>query len=173
MKLILREDIKNLGRAGDTVQVAEGFARNYLLPKKMALLATPNNQKRLAQELNSHKGRERRVQRDAQYQAEKIAEQPLVFTSPAGEAGKLFGSVTTADIEAALAKRGVEIDKRKLELEEPIKMVGTYEVSVRLHPEVTARLIVVVEAKSTPAPTVPESPLPQAPAPEGPPPPEA
>ncbi|MEW6517525.1 MAG: 50S ribosomal protein L9 [candidate division FCPU426 bacterium] len=151
MKLILREDVKSLGRAGDTVTVAEGYGRNYLLPKKLAVAATPSNLKRLQQELNSKKGRERRVQLDAQYQAEELAGQPLVFTATAGEGGKLFGSVTASDIEQKLAQRGFEVDKRKIELEEPIKTLGTFKVKVKLHPEVAAELTVVVQSETPPA----------------------
>lgn len=145
MKVILCEDVKNLGLAGAQVNVAEGYGRNYLLPKKLAVPATPQNLKRLQQQLNSKKGRELRVQRDAQYLAERIASQPLTVKSQAGEGGKLFGSVTSADLEAALAERGIDVDKRKIVLEEPIKMVGTYTVPVKLHHEVTAQLTVLVQ----------------------------
>jgi len=159
MKLILREDVKSLGRAGDTVTVAEGYGRNYLLAKKLAVTATPSNLKRTQQELNSKKGRERRVQLDAQYQAEALASQPLVFIANAGEGGKLFGSVTTSEIEQKLAQRGFELDKRKIELEEPIKTLGTFKVKVKLHPEVTAEVTVIVQAEAlSPAASVsPES----------------
>lgn len=159
MKLILREDVKSLGRAGDTVTVAEGYGRNYLLAKKLAVTATPSNLKRMQQELNSKKGRERRVQRDAQYQADALAQQPLVFTATAGEGGKLFGSVTTSEIEQKLAQRGFEVDKRKIELEEPIKTLGTFKVKVKLHPEVTAEVTVVVQAETPPpAPAASDAP---------------
>lgn len=158
MKLILREDVKSLGRAGDTVTVAEGYGRNYLLAKKLAVTATPSNLKRMQQELNSKKGRERRVQRDAQYQADALAQQPLVFTATAGEGGKLFGSVTTSEIEQKLAQRGFEVDKRRIELEEPIKTLGTFKVKVKLHPEVTAEVTVVVQAETpSPAPAAGDS----------------
>ncbi len=163
MKLILREDVKDLGRAGQTVTVSEGYGRNFLLPKNLALPATPANLKRLEQELNGAKGRERRARKDAEYLAQKLTAQPLVITAQAGEGGKLFGSVTTADLEQALAGRGLEIDKRKLELEEPIKMLGTYTVAVKLPLDVTASLTVVVQPKQ-PAPVKNETPA--APAPE-------
>lgn len=166
MKVILREDVKNLGRAGDEVKVAEGFGRNYLLPKKLAVVATPSNQKILQQELNSKKGRERRVRLDAQYQAEAIAARPVVFVMNAGEGGKLFGSVTSADIEKELAKRGIEVDKRKIELEEPIKTLGTYTVSVKIHSEVAASLTVTVQAEAVKAEKA-ETPHTEAPAPAG------
>ncbi len=150
MKLILRDDVKSLGRAGDTVTVSEGYARNFLLPKKLAVEATSANQKRREQEVSGKKFRDKRARRDAEYLAEKLTAQPLVLTVQAGEGGKLFGSVTTSDIEQALAARGLEVDKRKIELEEPIKMVGSYVVSVKLPHEVAAQLTVVVEPKGEP-----------------------
>jgi large subunit ribosomal protein L9 len=157
MKLILRDDVKDLGRAGDTVNVAEGYGRNFLLPKKLAVLASPENTKRLEQELNGKKGRERRVRKDAEYLAERLSAKPLVIIAQAGEGGKLFGSVTTADIEQALAAQGLEIDKRKIELEEPIKMVGNYVVTVKLPSEVTAKITIAVEAKGEPKPAKAEA----------------
>ncbi|MBN1594797.1 50S ribosomal protein L9 [candidate division FCPU426 bacterium] len=149
MKLILCEDVKNLGRAGETVKVTEGFGRNYLLPKSLAVMATPANVKRLQQELNSKKGKARRIQKDAEYQAEAIAAKPLVITASVGEGGKLFGSVTAAEIEKELEKRGVSVDKRKIMLEEPIKTAGTHQVSIKLHPEVSAELKVMVQGEDS------------------------
>lgn len=147
MKVILLEDVKNLGKAGETHKVSEGYGRNFLLPKKLAVVATPGALKRAEQTTNSKKGREKRVRLDAQYQAEQLSSQPVVITVAVGEGGKLFGSVTTADIEKVLAQRGVTVDKRKLELEEPIKTLGTYPVVLKLHPEVTATLTIVVQAE--------------------------
>jgi large subunit ribosomal protein L9 len=166
MKLILRDDVKDLGRAGDTVNVAEGYGRNFLLPKKLAVLATPASLKRLEQELNGKKGRERRTRRDAEYLAERLASKPLVIIAQVGEGGKLFGSVTAADIEQALAAQGLEIDKRKIELEEPIRMVGSYHVAVKLPSEVTAQLTVSVEAKAEPKTAKAEAAPVSAPGPE-------
>jgi len=167
MKLILRDDVKNLGRAGDTVSVSEGYGRNFLLPKKLAILATAENLKRLEQELNGKKGRERRARRDAEYLAESLAAKPLVITAQVGESGKLFGSVTAADIEQALAAQGLEVDKRKIELEEPIKLAGSYTVAVKLPSDVVAQLTVIVEgkgeAKSAPAPAQAEPVQPEIP----------
>ena len=160
MKLILREDVKDLGRAGDKINVAAGYARNFLLPKKLALTATSPSLKRLEQDLNSRKGQERRQRRDLEYLAERVASQPLVFAVQAGEAGKLFGSVTSADIEHSLAKLGIEIDKRKIELEEPIKAIGTFSVLIKLQPDLTAQLTVVVESKAAAKPDAAENPVP-------------
>jgi large subunit ribosomal protein L9 len=161
MKVILRDDVKDLGRAGDTVSVAEGYGRNYLLPKKLAVVATPATIKRLEQELNGKKGKERRVIRDAQSLAERLGGEPLVIATNVGEGGKLFGSVTSADIEQALAARSFEIDKRKIELEDAIKTVGTYTVTVKLHADVAAKLTVQVVDKN-PAPAAEKTPAPPA-----------
>jgi large subunit ribosomal protein L9 len=158
MKMILRDDVKDLGRAGETVSVADGYARNYLLPKKLAVLANTSNLKRLEQEVNGKKGRERRMLRDTQYMAEKLAAQPVVIETNVGEAGKLFGSVTAADIEQVLTQKGFEIDKRKIELEEPIKAVGTYTVTIKLHADVTAQITVLVQDKTPAAAAKPEAP---------------
>lgn len=148
MKVILRDDVKDLGRAGDTVSVAEGYGRNYLLPKKLAVVASVPNVKRLEQELNGKKGRERRVARDAQGLADRLAAEPLIIATNVGEGGKLFGSVTSADIEQALAAKHIEIDKRKIEMEDVIKTVGTYTVTVKLHADVTAQVTVQVVDKN-------------------------
>ncbi len=158
MKMILRDDVKDLGRAGETVSVSDGYARNYLLPKKLAVLANTSNLKRLEQEVNGKKGRERRMLRDTQYMAEKLAAQPVVIETNVGEAGKLFGSVTAADIEQVLTQKGFEIDKRKIELEEPIKAVGTYTVTIKLHADVTAQITVLVQDKTPAAAAKPEAP---------------
>lgn len=149
MKVILQENVKTLGKAGETVSVAEGYGRNYLLPNKLAVSATPENLRVLEQKLNSKKGRERRAALDARELAEAIAAQPVKINAHAGEAGKLFGSVTSADIEKALAERGLAIEKKKIELEEPIKALGTYTVEIRLHPDVVAKASVLVEADPT------------------------
>ncbi len=147
MKLILREDVKNLGRAGDTVNVADGFGRNYLLPKKIAIVMTPANLKCLTQQLNSKKGREERIRREAEEQARAIGAEPVIIKVAVGEGGKLFGSVTTADIEKALSQRGVTVDKRKIDLEEPLKLAGAYTVPIKMHSGVTANLTVMVQAE--------------------------
>ncbi|MCD4812103.1 50S ribosomal protein L9 [bacterium] len=147
MKIILCDDVKNLGRAGDTVKVADGYGRNYLLPKKLAMIATAPNIKRLEQELNSKKGQARRVQKDAEYQAEAISAKPVLITASAGEGGKLFGSVTSADIEAGLKERGIEVDKRKITMDDQIKMTGSYQVSIKVHADVDAELTVVVQSE--------------------------
>lgn len=157
MQVILKEDVQKLGRAGDTVKVADGYGRNFLLPKALAVMATPANMKRLEQELNSKKGQAKRQQMDAQYLADAMQAKPVVIKTACGEAGKLFGSVTSADIEKVLAERNITVDKRKIELTEPIKLLGQYDVMVKLHPDVTAKLTVVVEdehakPESSPAP---------------------
>ncbi len=145
MEVILKEDVQNLGRAGDQVKVADGYGRNFLLPKQLAVVATPENKKRLEQEMNSKKGQAKRLMMDARYLAQTIEEQPVIITMAAGEGGKLFGAVTSSDIEKALGARQISLDKRKIELEEPLKQLGQFEVPIKIHPEVTATLTVLVE----------------------------
>lgn len=162
MEVILKEDVQKLGRAGDQVKVADGYGRNFLLPKKMAVLATPENKKRLEQELNSKKGQAKRMMMDARYLAQSIEVQPIIIKMAAGEGGKLFGAVTSTDIEKALAQRDITVDKRKIELEEPLKQLGQFEVAIKIHPDVTAKLTVLVEdehKKSEPAPVAKEEPV--------------
>jgi large subunit ribosomal protein L9 len=124
MQVILREDIDKLGKIGDLVKVKDGFGRNFLIPKKKAIEATPKNVK-----------------------ADNIKALSLTIKAKVGEEGKLFGSVTTMDIAEAAASQGVKIDKRKIVLEEPIKRVGEYTVPVKLHADVSADLKVVVAAE--------------------------
>jgi len=147
MKVILKEDIKGIGRMGDTVNVKTGHARNFLLPKGLAMEATEKNQAAVEKlkrqvSLKLIKGKE-----DAEAAAERLAGVVLNIPAKAGEEGKLFGSVTTMDIEEALKAQGIEVDRKKILLEEPIKKLGEYEVPVKLHPEVTASVKVNVSAE--------------------------
>lgn len=147
MQVILKEDVQKLGRAGDKVKVADGYGRNFLLPKNLAVVATPANIKRLEQELNSKKGQAKRQQLDARYLADAIEAKPVVIKVASGEGGKLFGSVTSTDIEKALAEREIVVDKRKIDLEEPIKALGEYQVNIKIHPEIVAKTTVIVESE--------------------------
>jgi large subunit ribosomal protein L9 len=144
MKVIMRQNVEELGLEGDIVEVAKGYGRNYLIPKGFALEATPQNIKRL--ELIRKKIEVRRVK--AKEEAEKLKQtvEALVITlsQKAGEEGKLYGSVTSMDIGAALEKEGFVIDRRKIVLEKPIKKLGEYEVPVKIYPEVTGSIKVVV-----------------------------
>ncbi|HKE12761.1 MAG TPA: 50S ribosomal protein L9 [Myxococcota bacterium] len=146
VKLILREDVPSLGNAGEVVSVKPGFARNYLLPQGKAIPATDAN----VSELEHHKRvvlervtRERRV---FEAQRDRLQAQLLQFTAQAGEEGKLFGSVTASQIAEELAAKGIEIDRRKIQLEEPIREVGEHTVSIRLHREIVANVKVKVTA---------------------------
>jgi large subunit ribosomal protein L9 len=148
MDLILRENVPSLGKAGDMVRVKPGYARNFLLPRGLAFEATEGNKKRIAAE---HKAREA-VAAAERAEAEKFAQQlgavALAFTAKAGEDGKLFGSITSGDIAEQLATKGLNIDKRKIELEHPLKHLGFHTVVVRLHHDVHADVKVNVTAES-------------------------
>jgi large subunit ribosomal protein L9 len=137
MEIILREDIDKLGHRGQVVKVAAGYARNFLLPQKLAVAATEGNKKIVEQERQSHLRRETKVQGEAQELAKMMGSLEVTIAQKAGENDHLFGSVTTADIAAALEKQGYTIDRKKILLDEPIKTLGDYKVAVRLHKEVS------------------------------------
>jgi large subunit ribosomal protein L9 len=144
MRVILQETIEKLGTAGQIVDVARGYARNYLLPRKLAIEATPANLKRL-EKIREQLAKKAAVEKDAaQTLAELLARITLTIARKAGENDQLFGSVTAADIAEALAAQGYQVEKRKVQLEEPIKLIGEYEVPLRLHPEITASVKVNV-----------------------------
>lgn len=147
MKIVLRDDVENLGRKGDVVDVADGYARNYLVPRGLAMKATKGV---VAQAESMRRNRAQRDARDreaAQAQAGVISGVRLEITARAGEGGKLFGSVTATDIaDALLAQKGVEVDRRKVALGEPVKEVSEVEVVVTLHPDVAATFTVAVIA---------------------------
>jgi large subunit ribosomal protein L9 len=144
VELILIEDVKDLGRLGDRVRVADGFARNYLLPRKLAAAVTPGTLRRLeARKLQLQKEHEERLA-VAQAMAEKISKLSVSLTVEAGESDKLYGSVSAAQIGDALAAQGVEVDRAAILLDEPIKELGVYTVNIRLHEDVQAALKVWV-----------------------------
>jgi large subunit ribosomal protein L9 len=145
MQLILQEDVEKLGNRGDLVEVAAGYARNFLLPRKLALEATPGNLKRLERMRATFAKKEATEKEAAQKLAELLAGVSLAFTRKAGENEQLFGSVTSADISEALAAQGFTIDKRKITLADPIKVVGDYEIPVKLHREVVANVKLAVK----------------------------
>lgn len=137
MKVILNSEIDALGHKGDVVEVADGYARNYLLPRKLALAASRGAMRQAEQMQRAQQERERRERAAAEELATKIRSAPLRIAAKAGEEGLLFGSVTTADIAERLTELvGEEIDRRKVQLEEPVRSVGVHEFSVRLHPEI-------------------------------------
>jgi large subunit ribosomal protein L9 len=147
IEVILREDVRTLGRAGEMVRVKPGYARNYLLPKGLAYEATEGNKKRIAAETRARTSRNEAERTEAQRMAATLAGVALKLSGKAGEEGKLFGSITSQDIADALERQGHVVDKRRIELEHPIKTVGEHGVSVRLHPEVNAELRVSVVAE--------------------------
>jgi large subunit ribosomal protein L9 len=140
MEIILLEDIPSLGKVGDLVRVSDGYGRNYLLPRKLAIKATPNNRKRLEHQKRFAQDKTDKVKRDAEKLAKSIEEFSCTITKPVGESGKLFGSVTSKEIEEHLNENGFQIDRKNIELEEPIKNLGVYTIPIRLHPELTANL---------------------------------
>ncbi|MDH5316183.1 MAG: 50S ribosomal protein L9 [Gemmatimonadota bacterium] len=147
MDVILREDVKDLGRAGQLVKVKPGYARNYLLPKGLAYEATEGNRRRIEAEAKARTARQAQDREAASGLAARLAAAPLTIKGKAGEGERLFGSITAQDIADALAKAGFSIDKRKIELEHPIKTIGEHTVQVNLHHDVKGevRLTVVPE----------------------------
>jgi large subunit ribosomal protein L9 len=146
MEVILREHVDHLGRRGDLVKVADGYARNYLLPRKLALLATDGNRKQIERERAKFEIKELEEQKSAQAVADRMANVEIEISRKVGETEALYGSVTSADVADALAAKGFEMDRRKLHLPDPIKRLGEYEVPVRLHRDVTVTLKVRVVA---------------------------
>ena len=148
MEVILKEDIDNLGQRGDVVKVAEGYGRNYLLPRKLAMQATEANKAVIEQMKSAAARRSATEKTQAEAQVAKLEPLALSFTRKSGEAGHLFGSVTSADIAAELAANGFEIDRRKIQLPEPLKSVGDFSVAIKLHREVTTHVKVKVVAEA-------------------------
>ena len=144
MEVILREDIEKLGHRGEIVKVAPGYARNFLLPKKLAVQANASNKKIVEQERDAYLRREAKAKNEAEDLGRMLAGVTITITQRAGEEGHLFGSVTSKDIADGLEKQNYTIDRRKIQLDEPIKNVGEYKVPVRLHREVTAEVTVNV-----------------------------
>jgi large subunit ribosomal protein L9 len=144
MEVILREHVDNLGRRGEVVKVAAGYARNYLLPRKLALPATEGNKQHVARERRIVEAREAEEKSRAQAIASRLASVPVSIARRVGETDQLYGSVTAGDISEFLKEKGFEVDKRKLILPEPIKTLGEHEVPLKLHREVTVALKVQV-----------------------------
>jgi len=147
MEVILREHVDHLGRRGDLVKVADGYARNYLLPRKLALLATEGNKKQIERERVKFDLKELEEQKVAQAVAERMAGVEIEIARKVGETEALYGSVTSSDIAAALAAKGFELDRRKLQLAEPLKRIGEFDIPVKLHRDVTAHIKVKVVAE--------------------------
>jgi large subunit ribosomal protein L9 len=145
MKVILKQDVEKLGKAGDVVKVAPGYGRNYLIPKRVAVEATPGNIKITEMEKVSQARRDHREMESATILAREIVKLTVTIRRKSGEEGSLYGSVTALDIADFLITHKIDIDKRKIQLEEPIKTLGEYQVPIRLHREVTVPIKVIVE----------------------------
>ena len=144
MEVILREDVDKLGNRGQVVKVAAGYARNFLLPKRLAVAATASNKKIIEQERQSHLRKDAKLEVEAQDLARLVNSVTVTIKQKAGENDQLFGSVTSKDVADALAAQNFVIDRRKIQLDEPIKQLGEFKVTVRLHKDVTAEVTVVV-----------------------------
>jgi large subunit ribosomal protein L9 len=151
MEVILKEDVPKLGSRGDVVKVAEGYGRNYLLPKKLAIEATAANKSVIEQMKAAAVRRQQRDKADAEALSKQLDAVSLSFTRRAGEHDQLFGSVTSSDIATELEHKGFNLDRRKIHLDEPIKTVGEFKVPVRLYKDVTATLKVTVQKEAEPA----------------------
>jgi large subunit ribosomal protein L9 len=136
MKIILREDVPKLGKSGELLNVKDGFARNYLLPKKLAVVANASNVRQLEHEKAVIALHQRKMKNSAETLAEQLSHLSLRIARKVGEQGRLYGSVTSLDISDALAAKGFEIERRAIHLPEPIKMAGTFDIELRLHKDV-------------------------------------
>jgi large subunit ribosomal protein L9 len=148
MKVILVQAVDNLGEVGEVVEVANGYGRNFLIPRGLALAATAKNKRQLEHEHRLREHRVARAKQEAEAFAGELQAVSCRFTRKAGEEGRLFGSVTAMDIAERLKEAGIEVDRRRIQLEQPIKSLGEFAVPVRLRPEVTAQLKVLVEAEA-------------------------
>ena len=147
MKLLLKEDVDGLGFCGDEVEVKDGYGRNFLIPKGKALLATPNYLKAFNHQKRIVQAKVKKVTAIAQGVADEISKATLQIKKKMGEGGKMFGSVTAQEISGLLKSKGIEIDRRKIQMQEPIKKAGEFTVPVKLHPEVTGQIKLIVEGE--------------------------
>jgi large subunit ribosomal protein L9 len=150
MEVILREHVENLGRRGDIVKVADGYARNYLLPRRLALAATEGNKKHIERERVKFEAKELEEKKVAEAVAAQLSNLDVVLSRKVGETEALYGSVTSADIAEALAAKGFDVERRKLQLADPIKRIGEFDVPVKLHREVTTTIKVKVVPEAGP-----------------------
>jgi large subunit ribosomal protein L9 len=148
VKLILREDVENLGKGGELVEVKPGYGRNYLLPRGLAVLANPKNVRELEHQKRVADAKAAKLRASADAVAKRLSETPIALKRKVGEQEKLYGSVTALDLVEALAARGVQLDRRIIDLPEPIKTIGEFEVPVKLHRDVVGKVKVKVEAEA-------------------------
>lgn len=145
MKVILIEDVKKLGKKGDVINAADGYARNYLFPRKLAIEATPQNMKNLQAIKNKQAEQEEKIKLQAIAEGDKLTQKPILITAKSGETGRLFGSITSMEIASAIKEQiGLKVDRRKIDLPEPIKSLGEYQIKVKLHPEVQREINIKV-----------------------------
>lgn len=149
MKIILTQDFDELGFAGDIVRVSDGYARNFLIPKDIALEASKENLKFMETQKKKIEVKRLRAKEDAEKISEKIKDTIITIKQKVGEEGKLYGSVTTMDIATELEKQGIDIDRRKITLDKPIKNLGDYNIPIKLYPKVTSSIKLIVEAEAT------------------------
>jgi large subunit ribosomal protein L9 len=145
MKVLLKQDVHKIGKKGEILEVKEGYARNFLIPNGLAVEASGGAMKQVVEEKKAQDRRKAREIEESQALADKLKGFTVTIKHKAGEEGRLFGSITSTEIAEALKKRGIEIDKKKIVLDEPIRLVGDYTVKIKLHHEVTAQLPVSVE----------------------------
>jgi len=144
MKVVLKDDIKNVGKMGQIVDVADGYARNYLVPRGLAVEANTKNLKAVEHEKKIIQEKAKKIKNSAETLSDKVSTMTLMIKAKAGDEGKLFGAVTSMDIAELLKNEGIEIDKKKIFLDEPIKRLGSYSVNVKLHPEISTHLTIQV-----------------------------
>ena len=147
MKLLLKEDVDGLGFCGEEVEVKDGYGRNFLIPKGKALLATPNNLKAFNHQKKIVQAKVKKVTGIAQEVADKISAVTIQIKKKMGDGGKMFGAVTAQEISDLLKAKGIDIDRRKIQIQEPIKKAGEYSIPAKLHPEVTAEIKLTVEGE--------------------------
>ncbi len=151
MKVILLKEVENLGAEGEIVTVKDGYGRNYLIPKGLARLATPNVVKAWKEERRQASRKLTKLKEDAENLARELAEMEVVIPAKVGEENRIFGSVTAQQVVDALGKQGVQVDRRKVSLDEDIRLIGVYTATVKLHPEVTAQVKVRVVPETSEA----------------------
>jgi large subunit ribosomal protein L9 len=144
MRVILTTDLPTVGKAGQAIEVANGYGRNYLIPRGLAILATPGNERSLAQQQKARLAREAKTKAEAQALAAQLQDLSLSIAKKTGEGDRLYGSVTSMDIANLLKGKGIALDRRKIVLDTPLKTLGTHKIAIRLHPEVVAEIEVAV-----------------------------
>ena len=147
MKVILTKDVEPLGKSGDLKEVAEGYARNFLLPRRLAVPATGGAYRAWQHDVANREEKRVREREEAEIAAQRIGSTTLTMGVKVGEGGKLYGSITTKDIADALGRRGITVDRHKIDLDEPLKMLGTYKVAIKVYPGLTPEVTIAVEPK--------------------------